>query len=162
MTALASTWGAGPAAIAAQRSIATTVAAIWRVDVLHTPAGIACVDAVFSHKHTLTAIAEIKARACSLGELRAMGSYLITFEKLQRARAIATALGIPFELLVGLRDDAIVWFRIAGGDGTWRVRYRVAPTTTAATCNGGRARRLNAFLDLADAHVLRGPRGVAS
>lgn len=156
-TALDCEHGHGPAAIAAQRRLARTVAALWHGELAELPSA-SSIDALFTREGVLLSIAEIKVRAMTWRELVALGSLVITFDKLQRGRALARALAVPFDVFAGLADGAIVWFRVADATGAWALTPpRIARTVTAKSCNGGTATRANAYLDVRAARLLRPP-----
>lgn len=151
--------GNGPQAIREQRRIARLIARRWQGTLLETPLGGASIDVLFARDGELVSIGEVKVRALTWRELVALGSYLVTHDKLLRGRELARLLGVPFDLFVSLRDDVIGWWRIAHATGAWATRFEVRTTDTQATCNGGRARRANAYLDLRDCstwHVAHG------
>jgi hypothetical protein len=148
--------GNGPRAIRQQRAVARLIAQRWQGTLVETPNGAASVDVLFARDGELVSIGEIKIRSLAWRELVALGGYLITYDKLQRGQTLAQLLGVPFDLFVSFRDDVIGWWRIAHATGDWASRFVVRETETAATCNGGRARRSNAYLDLRDATLLRG------
>lgn len=151
--------GNGPAALERQHVIAAACARVWSCEVHASPTGPAAIDALFSSGGVLTAVAEIKARDLSLRALQRMrpAGYLISLDKLRHGRTIAKALGVMFVVIVGLdADGLIVWWPISNGAGQWQTTFSTAYTETAATCNGGTARRLNAYLSLTDMHLLDG------
>jgi hypothetical protein len=83
--------------------------------------------------------------------------WLVTFEKIIKAKAIAEAFRIP---LVGalyiVRDDVVlIQLLWSPGEG-WCAELCIRKTETQATVNGGRALRDNAFIDMRSAKVLRG------
>jgi len=153
--------GNGPAALARQEAIAQRIARAWQCDVSTTPTGPAPVDAVITCGGELIGLAEIKARDLTLAALRRMQppGYLVTFDKLRRGRALAHVLSVPYHLIVGLYpEQRIVWWNVSTATGAWRARFTVERTPTQATCNGGTARRLNAYLALDDMRTLDGVR----
>lgn len=113
------------------------------------------IDALFfNDDDTLTIVAEVKCRNMSLGELRNFGSYLITFEKLNKGRNVAMAFRVPFILIVGLTDAVIFW-QVSDDEGNWTAEFSIKQTRTQATCNGGETVRANAYLSLEQSTVLK-------
>ena len=140
----------GRDAITRQHAIVDACAREWHVDAWCTDDTAACpIDAVFGRDGRLLAIAEVRSRDMLLAGLRGFGSYLVTFDKLVVARELARQLHVPFVLIVGLLD-AVVWWRIADADGTWRASMTIDRTITQATINGGIAERANAYVALDD------------
>jgi len=145
----------GRRAIAQQRAVARLIAQRWQGTLVETPNGAASVDVLFAREGELVSIGEIKIRSMAWRDLVALGSYLVTYDKLQRGRELARLLGVPFDLFVRFADDVLGWWRIAHATGEWACRFVVRETETAATCNGGRVTRANAYLDVRDAQLLR-------
>jgi hypothetical protein len=111
------------------------------------------VDALFFRGERLGAVAEIKARALSLLDLRNFGSYLITYDKIERGRMVGVTLRVPYLVVVGLVDTVVYW-RASDALGRWGISFEVDETETRATCNGGKAFRANAFLSLEKMRLL--------
>ena len=105
------------------------------------------VDALYVKDDILAGIAEIKCRSMSLEQLRKFGDYLITENKLVRGEAVSKALRVPYMLIVRL-SDAVVYWRITDRTGARSVTWETRETETQATCNGGSAVRMNAYLPL--------------
>lgn len=109
----------------------------------------AAVDALFACKGELRHIVEIKARNLTLAELSAHGSYIITFDKLIKGRALAQHLATPFHVAVFLIPDRrLVLWDIADSRGEFTCGFTIERTLTKANCNGGTATRANAYLPL--------------
>ncbi len=155
MKVLDSLYGNGPVTIARQHQIAEACAAVWGADLVETPVGAAEIDALFADRGCLVLLAEIRTRDdLTLRKLRTefARGYLITDSKLTRCCELARRLGVPFALIVGLYPEGtIVWWVVTE---PMRQQAERAWTVTKAGCNGGTARRLNAFLPLADMHVI--------
>lgn len=151
----------GQVAIGHERRLAHQMAARWNADVTLTGAGVetdtAVVDALYSRRWVLMAVAEIKWRGASLTleTLRQFGTYLITHRKLQRGRVAARLLHVPLFLIVGLAD-CTVWWKVAEADGGWCEHPHVERTRTQRSINGGTALRWNAYLSLSRMHVEEG------
>jgi hypothetical protein len=113
------------------------------------------VDRLFYRANQLVAVGEIKSRNMSLNELENMGSYLITESKILVGAALASLLGVPYMLYVNLKkDNVIVYWLVTDAEGEFKVHYDSEMTSTMANVNGGEARRMNAFIDLAKMKTL--------
>lgn len=141
--------------IAQQRGLIHTCAAAWRSDGVHLDAPACGIDGMFVRDGRLWRVAEVKARDLAIADLRSLGSYLVTFDKLVGGRAIGARLGVDFVLIVGLRD-ALVWWWIADARGEWRAQLSVDRTTTQANCNGGEVERANAYISLRGMYEIEG------
>lgn len=140
--------------IAAQRVIVHRCAHAWGLEAIQTPPDHESpVDVFFVRDGMLAYVAEVKARNMTLAQLQEFGSYLVTKAKIQRGRDIALDLCVPYRLIVGLHD-AICWWMVVDGAGSWRVRARTAHTATQATCNGGSVMREHAYLSLRGMNVI--------
>lgn len=93
---------------------------------------------------------EAKARSMSLAELKEMGGeWLMSAQKVVKGREMARRLRVPFYGVLYLVPDKITMLvLIADKDGEIACGIRYAVTETQATCNGGTARRKNAFIDM--------------
>lgn len=111
------------------------------------------VDALFISDGTLVGIAEIKCRSMSLDQLRKYGDYLITESKLVRGEVVSTALRVPYMLIVQLSDATVFW-RVTDRRGKRQITWETRETETQATCNGGKAVRMNAYLPLDDMKIV--------
>jgi len=142
----------GQAFVVEQRAIAERLARVRGLDVVHlASAGAAPIDALFHRAQRLCAIGEVKARAMSYAGLVDFGSYLVTFDKLCHGRDLAARLEVEYVLVVGLLD-AVVWWNVSDKRGRWLVEFVTRATETQATCNGGIAVRMNAYLSLDRMH----------
>jgi|APGre2960657404_1045060.scaffolds.fasta_scaffold147837_3 hypothetical protein len=111
--------------------------------------GIADIDALFTRDNKLVAIAEIKSRNLTKEQLEKFGSYLITQDKIERGIALSVALQVPYFVMVKLiTSDMIAMWKITDHHGMVECKSYCEVTTTKATCNGGEANRLNAFLSI--------------
>lgn len=113
------------------------------------------IDAIIIKDGVISIAAEIKSREMSLDELVTFGSYLITFEKLLKLRNVGMALAVPSILAVSLlKDNRIVYWKIAEASGNFVARMENMITQTKATCNGGLTDRYNSYLSLKDMKIL--------
>ena len=114
------------------------------------------IDAIFSRRGTIVAIAEIKCRKMSWEQLRGFKTYLITHDKLVRGADLSRRLCAPFIVLVYLlSDDSIVYWRVTNERGEITTEFSVRYTDTQATCNGGNAQRANAYLPVESGKKIR-------
>lgn len=97
----------------------------------------------------LKAIIETKCRGMPREQFEGeFGSeWLITADKLDRCRRLAVSLRVAFYgLLYLIPDDVLLVQRIYNVDGSPATAIRTDRTRTQATCNGGSAVRLNAYV----------------
>ena len=106
----------------------------------------------------LAAAFEAKARNMTLDQLRNSygNEWLVTFEKISKGSVIAKSLCVPFFGVVYLVPDKITLLvKLTDDHGNIVAPCRLEVTDTQATCNGGHARRTNAYINMANAHVYR-------
>ena len=137
-----------------QNEIAHRVAERFGHEVIFTPDTDSKVDCLFTHNGTIVGIAEIKSRDLSLAQLRQMGSYLITEDKLLAGIEISKYFRVPFAVIVNL-TDADVFIKICNSYGAPVATWKSEVTRTQATCNGGQADRQNAYLSLSTMMVFQ-------
>jgi hypothetical protein len=103
----------------------------------------------------MEALAEIKCREMTYEELRAHGSWLITYSKLENGRKLAAQLRIAFYGILYLVPDkkVLVW-KISDAKGKYLFDFKKEKTRTRATINGGWATRENAFLPIEYAVII--------
>ena len=114
--------------------------------------GIADIDAILIRDSLVIGLVEAKSRNMTKQQLNTFGSYLITHDKLLRGIALSVALQARFDVVVNLIPDHIiaVW-NITTSCGEVMLDLNPIETTTQATCNGGSAQRINAFLTVDNA-----------
>ncbi len=120
---------------------------------------IADIDGFFIHDNEVIACYEIKSRKASLEELetRFNNEWIMTYDKVLRGAAISKALQIPFcGVLYLVEDDTAMLIAITDKTGEMVAPIRVERTKTQATCNGGTASRVNAFIDMGKARKYYG------
>lgn len=106
-------------------------------------------DRLYVRDNKVVCIAEIKNRTISLDKLYSHGSYLISYDKIDRGVALSSHLHVPFFLFVYLmKSDDIVYWKISDETGKEVCTYRIQQTKTKADCNGGTAVRENAYIFL--------------
>jgi len=99
-------------------------------------------------------VVEIKTRYTTLEHLMGVwkGEWLITRDKLTRGIQIALGLRCPLVGLLVLPNSGICLSKqITDKDGNLTCQMREESTETRASVNGGRATRLNAFIDMTEA-----------
>jgi len=119
----------------------------------------AAVDAVVFNRRTqnVCGVVEIKSREIGLDDLYGAfnGEWLITLDKLTKAKEVAAGLGVP---LVGflylIHDGILLTQRLSDETGMLLNVTRTATTQTQRTCNGGFTERVNAFIDMKTAKVI--------
>lgn len=128
----------------------------WKTQIFTTPDQEAAdIDGIGTRGKEVASVLEIKCREADLTQLRRWGSYLITFDKLIKLRNAARALVVPGFIVVSLlRDKQIVYWHVCDRLGNLLVPIKASVTATQATCNGGEARRYNAYLDVEAMTVL--------
>ena len=110
------------------------------------------VDAFLVLDDCIKAIVETKCRYdCDLEKFR--GSYdnewLVTFDKLEKARSIAKGLCVKVVGFLYLKQsDVLLVQELVDANGLYVPSVRLDPTTTQATINGGTATRTNAYIDM--------------
>ena len=117
------------------------------------------VDAILIRRDTnvVCGVVEIKCRQISLKTLEGafQNEWLVTMDKLTRARDLARSLGVPlFGWLYLIDDKKMLLRRLSGANGELLHLKRTTATTTQKTCNGGIVERVNAFIDMTGADKL--------
>jgi hypothetical protein len=121
----------------------------------HLPADI---DAMLLHKGQMHSLVETKCRDCSLDQFMGAfgGEWLVTFDKVVKARDLARAMGVGLTGFLYLtRDKVLLAQRITDETGLLIPRMRVESTQTQRTTNGGQIVRTNAYIDMRAAKVIR-------
>jgi hypothetical protein len=119
----------------------------------------AVIDAVVAKHDVLAAVVEAKGRSMSIHQLKISFNFrwLVTAAKLDKAAMVADALQVPLWGFLYLRPDDLLLVKAIykPGEGGWTQHIARKITRTKATCNGGSADRLNAFVDMSNALQLR-------
>lgn len=117
------------------------------------------VDAVITKLGHVCGVVETKCRyGVTRGDLREKWNdeWLVTMEKIEQAKSVAAAMGVPLYGFLYLVDDGVLLTqRIADEDGQYCVRFRADRTKTQRTVNGGSVVRCNAYIDVSDAKEWR-------
>ena len=124
--------------------------------------GPASVDAVLMKDGELAGVAETKCRQMTDSTLvNEFGNeWLVTWDKIDRARGIAEGLGVSlYGLLYLVPDSTLVFVRLTNDAGSLVRQVRVRATETQRTVNGGLKVRNNAFISLDGCPRIRGANG---
>lgn len=90
---------------------------------------------------------ESKNRQITLQELENWGSWLITYEKIEKCRQIAKKYKVPLYGFLGIeKSNLIMYWKITDNKGNYLFKFDHHETSTQACVNGGQAYRDNAFL----------------
>lgn len=117
----------------------------------------AYVDAFAIRESRIVAAFEVKSRDMTREQLSQYDDeWLVTFDKVIGGANIAHSLCIPFFGVLYLVPDKVVMLeQLADKDGSLMPEMRVLRSRTQATCNGGVATRVNAFIDMRNAKVIQ-------
>ena len=114
-----------------------------------TTENFAQLDGVLMSNNKIHRICEVKVRFMSLEALKKMGSFLISYNKLQAGRDASRAFRAPFVILVYLvESDNIISLKITNDDGEFITGFKKEVTRTNYDINGGEAYRENAYIEL--------------
>lgn len=112
--------------------------------------------AIFNEENEKVAIFESKNRQNTLDEFKEWGSWLITFEKIEKCRKIAKELNVPFYGFLGIEKSKLVlYWKISDENGNYLFEFDHHHTLTRETVNGGEAYRDNAFLPMEYANFIQ-------
>jgi hypothetical protein len=119
----------------------------------------AIVDAVLIRGKTLYSVVETKCRYnLTINDFmnKFGGTWILTHEKLEKARQIACSLGVGLTGFLYLKsEDALLLAQIANKDGLYIRKIEIEATKTQRTINGGTIVRNNAYIDMKNAEILR-------
>lgn len=102
------------------------------------------------------AAAEVKSRDMSHGQLfgQFKGEWLLTLAKLHDMAKLSGILRIPgYGFLYLMPSRMVLAQKLCNDKGEIICEYRTEQTETQATCNGGKANRLNAFIQMQSART---------
>ena len=117
----------------------------------------AAVDAIITRNGSVLAVVETKCRYISYATFTEVyqNRWLVTFEKLAKAREISEAMNVPLlGFLFLVEDKKLIWRKIWDPKDGWTVDFYVQKTKTKKNINGGEALRDNAFIDMIEANIL--------
>lgn len=128
---------------------------------LETPKQLAAdVDALLVMGGSLRQVVETKCRYdCDLTKFMGAyrGQWLVTYDKVVRAMAVAKSLRIGLMGFLYLAPSkTLLVQRITDDEGKFLVSFKVETTQTQATTNGGLAIRSNAYIDMTKATIIKG------
>jgi hypothetical protein len=114
----------------------------------------AIIDAILIKDQSMYCAVETKCREISLekflGDFK--GKWLVTYEKVEKARQMAVSLGIGLTGFLYLKkSDVLLVSQIADRDGLYKQRIYIEATETQKTINGGLIVRNNAYIDMTKA-----------
>jgi hypothetical protein len=119
---------------------------------LHTPKDSpAIIDALIVKDDVLYSAVETKCRDMSVDEFygRFKGQWLVTYEKVEKARQMAISLGLGLTGFLYLKQsDTLLIKQIVSPDGLFCQKLHIEATETQRTINGGLAVRNNAYIDM--------------
>lgn len=81
-------------------------------------------------------------------------NWLVTYDKIEAARRLSESLVLPFHgYLYLLPERKLLVKELYVPKRGWQASFAVRKTVTQATCNGGKANRDNAYIDMTGARV---------
>lgn len=105
----------------------------------------------------VSSIVEVKCREMAGSEVFDVdyvrrNGYLITLAKVEENARYSKIFGVPFIIAVKIipSNGLLIW-KVTNSSGEIVIPYTTRETYTQATCNGGMAKRVNAFLSINDA-----------
>ena len=118
------------------------------------------IDGMIEKEQTLIGIVETKCRYNLTADdfAKKFGSqWLVTFDKIEGGRRLADALLVPFWGFLYLVDDSVLLAKKLYDPKTgWATSFEVRKSETQANCNGGKANRDNAYINMRGALQIRG------
>jgi hypothetical protein len=118
------------------------------------------VDAIIARDGVATAVAECKCRHMTLDRLKFgfKWEWLVTNQKIVEGVQASNLLSIPYVgFLFLLPERVLLMQKIYDPDkDAFIPSMRIERTMTQATVNGGVANRVNAFIDMSGATIIRG------
>ena len=106
-------------------------------------------DGIILVNGKIVGIFESKNREMSLSKMESFGSWLITYEKLEKCRLIAKKMNVPFYGFCGLeRSKLVMFWKISDSNGNYLFDFKHYNSLTRKTVNGGEAYRDNAYLPI--------------
>lgn len=98
---------------------------------------------------------ESKCRALSDRELKRFGSWLVTYQKIKDLKSLSELLRVPaYGVVYLLKDKKIRIWKIAS-DGEYCFKFKIDKTETQKTINGGKIKRVNAYLPVENSKLLK-------
>lgn len=100
-------------------------------------------------------ICEVKNRSMEYGKLLEFGTWLISYDKIQAGIELSKLLQAPYYGILHLADRSILLWKISDCNGNLLFEFQTMKTVTQACINGGTAERINAYLPIINATILR-------
>lgn len=119
----------------------------------------AAVDGIVFRDWTISSVCEIKSRDCDYDTLmnEFHGEWLLTYQKLLDLQKVCQLLCVPgYGLLYLKGSQEVVVLKLVNESGHIACKFRIQRTETQATCNGGKAIRENAYIDVRGGRVYDG------
>lgn len=118
----------------------------------------AVVDALLICNNTIYAAVETKCRydmdLVKLDDER-NGEWLVTYDKILKAKHLAASLGVPLiGFLYLVPDKMLLAKKLTDETGEFTVKIRTEETYTQRTVNGGSIKRTNAYIDMKESKLL--------
>ena len=117
----------------------------------------ATLDGVIVTKGIVNGVVEIKARNETFAEMQAYDDpkgWLISANKIMAGKKASEYFSCPFYgFLYIIPDDELYIVRIFNADGSRASFIDIKETVTQGTCNGGSAKRSNAYIHLENHNV---------
>lgn len=123
------------------------------------------IDGFIIRGDTIVSGVEIKCRMMTYDELirKFAAKWLITYDKIERGISVCRSLGVDFRgFLYLVPDKTLVIVKIWDHKTGVTANMEVEESRTQATVNGGSVVRLNAYVDMRDAAVVREEIGQAT
>lgn len=121
------------------------------------PASPATLDGIIVTKGIVNGVVEIKARNETFAEMQAYDNpkgWLISANKIMAGKKATEYFSCPFYgFLYIIPDDELYIVRIFNADGSRASFIDIKETVTQGTCNGGSAKRSNAYIHLENHNV---------
>jgi hypothetical protein len=119
----------------------------------------AAFDAVLVKGKTIYAVVETKCRRDMTLEsfnTSYKAQWLVTYKKIRDCCIAADLLAVPFVGFLYIQPSNVLLTKEIYRDGQFQQHITIAQTRTQATTNGGSVLRDNAYINMAQAKVLRG------
>jgi hypothetical protein len=119
----------------------------------------AIIDAILVKNGEMYSAVETKCRDMSLEQFTGSfeSKWLMTYEKISKARQMAFDLGIGLTGFLYLkRSNILLVSKISCRSGLYQKKILIEATETQKTINGGKIIRNNAYIDMSDAARLEG------
>jgi len=116
------------------------------------------IDAILIDQNRVRGVIETKCRYdVTLEEFNTKykASWLITFDKVLKAKALADGLRVPLYGFLYLKQSDVLMVTKIYSDGAFLRKIFIDNTLTQKTVNGGQIVRTNAYIDMAGVNVYK-------